>query len=361
MKITQNKILLWIFVVSTLINGIVPEAIGWGVLFILFYNHRRYRKIETYSTYSFENTLLLVLIIIFYIVQIAELHLSTSESIRLYGITKTVVAFVLVRILLGPMISQDDIIADIFPLMLIINIYALVVILLKGDAATVLGGSRNYIGAIDVVLIPYVLRFMPLEKKKSRAVWLIVTFALTIFSGSRSMLLAAIIAVAATAILREGLQRKIKYMILFVIVALLAVMFGGIFNNVGGFSRAFSVFNGFSDQARSDLFDSFVVQYGQYSDLEKLIGSGNNLIVWRGAPPHNFALEMLLCFGKIGLALFLVVTIITAIRFLKHKKKYTCLIIGLAIMINLVQPFITTGYLFQVMMSIVCLTIYTKE
>lgn len=361
MKTTHNQILLWVFIISTLIGGILSEVIGWIALFILFYSNKSYRKRENFCTNSFENILLIIIVLSFYIVQIIELHLGISESIRLYGITKTVIAFVIVRMLLGPVITKKDIIEDVFNLLLIVNIYALIVIIRNGDAAIVLGGSRNYIGAIDVVLIPYVLRFMPPNRKKSRAIWLIVTFALTLFSGSRSMLLAAIVAVAATVVLGEGIQRKIKYFILFGIVASLILMFGDVFSNASGFSRSFSIFSTFSDKARSDLFDSFVVQYGQYSDLQKMIGSGNNLIVWRGAPPHNFILELLLCFGKIGLALFVISTLVVVFRLLRNKKKYSCLIIGLSILINLVQPFITTGYLFQVMMSMACLTIYIKE
>lgn len=361
MKTTQNQILLWVFIISTLIGGIISEAIGWMALFILFYNNRNYRKIERYCTNSIENLLLVVIVIFFYIVQVVELHLGLGESIRLYGITKTVVAFMIVRILLGPMIVREDIIEDVFYLLLFVNAYALIVILRNGDAASVLGGSRNYIGAIDVVLLPYVLRFMPENRKKSRVIWLIVTFGLTLFSGSRSMLLSAIIAVAATVVLGEGLQRKIKYFILFGIVACLILMFGDIFSNAGGFSRSFSIFTVFSDKARSDLFDSFVVQYGQYSELQKMIGSGNNLIVWRETPPHNFVLEILLCFGKVGLSVFIISTLVVIFRLLRNKKKYSCLIIGLGLLINLVQPFITTGYLFQVIMSIACLTVYTKE
>lgn len=361
MKTTQNQILLWVFIISTSIDGILSEAIGWIALFILFCINKSYRKKERFCTNSLENMLLIITVLAFYIVQIVGLHLGLSESIRLYGITKTVIAFAIVRILLGPVITKEDIIKDIFNLLLIVNIYALIVIIRDGDAAIILGGSRNYIGAIDVILIPYVLRFMPSNRKKSRAIWLIVTFALTLFSGSRSMLVAAIVAVAATVVLGGSAQRKIKYFILFGIVAGLILMFRDVLSNVSGFSRSFSIFSAFSDKARSDLFDSFVVQYEQYSNLQKMIGSGNNLIVWRGAPPHNFILELLLCFGKIGLALFVISTLVVVFRLLRNKKKYSCLIIGLAILINLVQPFITTGYLFQVMMSMACLTIYIKE
>ncbi len=360
MRITQDKCLIWLLIATTCLSSSIWEIVGWGAIFLLYLMYKRESSMLCISKYKLSLCIPLAAVIAYVMIQICILNLNLSQSIRLYGITKTVITFLIVYLFLGEYIQDHDVLQDILPLLLLINWISALYIVTGNERFNVIGGSRNYLGAIDVVIIPYILKFMPSEKKKTKILWIATILLLALFSGSRTLLVASLVAICFTILLEGNLTKKLKYLIIAAAFVLVLLMLLPVMGGNDNFSRAISIFTSLADQARSDLADSALTQYQGYSEIQKLIGSGNNLITWREAPPHNFIYELLLCYGKIGVFTFLtaVAGVIFAILASRNvNRKYAVLVIFLALIVGLVQPFITSGFLFQIVAAISCLTL----
>lgn len=364
MTVKRNQILLWIFLISTFMNGIVWEGVGWIVLLLIIFIEKGIHNFWVLNLNEVKVLAILLLVTAYVVMQVNLLHLNNAETIRLYGISKTVIAFLIVYFFLNLYIRNNDILIDIFPLIFLCDLTYIIYLVTDYEIFNLIGGSRNYLGAINVLFIPYVLKFIPKERKMIKIIWMAFIILIALFVGSRTTLAMTLAAFLATGLLENGLQKKIKALLsLLICVPLVYIMLPVIGRNAN-FSRAITVFVSLSDQARMDLSDSMWNQYNSYSTLQQLIGSGNNLIGWREAPPHNFVYELLLCYGKIGTFLFLLGVVITIIVIFKSKspnKKYCVLIIGMALIVGLVQPFITSGYFFQCLVGIITLDIFYKR
>lgn len=251
--------------------------------------------------------------------------------------------------------SRRDIIMDSLPLLLLLNGITAIYLVMGNKGINIIGGSRNYLGAIDVMLMPYIFKVHVSQRKGLiRFVWFITIVLLSLFSGSRTLMATAVIAFASIMLMEGNISKKIKYFLIGGVLVVIVFVMSSVFGVTENFARARSVFYSISDQARYDLMESAFEQFNSYSHIEKLIGNGNNLIIWREAPPHNVVLEILLCYGIIGLIFWgstALVMIICIIKANNTYKKYALLVIFLALIIGFVQPFITTGYTFQVIMS----------
>ncbi len=359
-KITQDKCFIWLFLISTCLDGIIWEAFGWGAVILIYIMYKKESSILSVRKNKLYFCFPLAAVMAYVITQICILNLNLAQSIRLYGITKTVITFLIVYLLLGEYIKDHDVLQDILPLLLLINWISAVYIVTGNERFNIIGGSRNYLGAIDVVIIPYILKFMPKEKKKTKIFWISTILLLALFSGSRTLLVASLVAICFTILLEGNLTKKLQYLVMAMAAVLILLMLAPVMGNNDNFSRAMSIFTSLADQARSDLADSALVQYQGYSEIQKLIGNGNNLVTWREAPPHNFIYELLLCYGKIGVIAFLTAVggVVSAILVSRNKnKKYAVLVIFLALIVGLVQPFITSGFLFQIVAAMSCFTL----
>lgn len=141
-----------------------------------------------------------------------------------------------------------------------------------------------------------------------------------IFSGSRTLMLTTAISFGFTVILEKDLNKKIRYLLLIILVALIGLF---VLNSVASDSliaRGLSVFTNLNDASRSGLAMFTQRQYERYSNLEKLIGNGNTIVLSQMKPAHNVFREVLLCYGKIGL-IFYIVYIIIGILFIFRCKK----------------------------------------
>lgn len=364
MTTNKNQILLWIFLISTFMHGVVWEAIGWIALLFIMFNSKGIRKPLTFSANEIKTCFVFCIIILYVVLQINMLHLNIAQTIRLYGITKSVIAFLIVYFFLNRYIQNNDILSEILPLIFILNIMYIIYLITGLDIFNVIGGSRNYLGAINVLFIPYILKFIPKEKKVLKFVWISKIILIAFFIGSRTTFVLTVAAFLLTGLMEKGIKKKFRVAFICLLSINLICLMLPIIGKNANFSRAFSVFKSISDQARSDLADSMWEQYNNYSYLQKLIGNGNNLVTWREAPPHNFIYELLLCYGKIGTILFVLGIVIVIVMLLKSKssnKRYSLLIIGLTLIVGLVQPFITSGYLFQCLVAIVTLAILNRE
>ena len=129
-------------------------------------------------------------------------------------------------------------------------------------------------------------------------------------------------------------------------------------------ARGLSVFTNLNDASRSGLAMFTQRQYERYSNLEKLIGNGNTIVLSQMKPAHNVFREVLLCYGKIGLIFYIVYIIIGILFIFRCKsvnKAYLLMVVFLALLIGWVQPFLTSGYLFQVVIAFVMIRLYYAD
>lgn len=352
-KVRLNHLCLIMYILSTLFEGVLWEGIGWLALVYIFVSVRSYAL--TYSRRSRALCLALICIIVYVILQIYALSLNSTQVVRLYGITKTVAALPIVALCLTDYTKTYNPIKDILPALLIIDVIMFVYLITGIESLNIVHGTRNYIGAINVILLPYIWIYYPDTRKWEKGLFILFVFLLSLFSGSRTTLATSMIAVAGLVSLDKSSSKKIKYIALFSVVILILFIVASSVGLTENLSRGISVLTNLHDQSRIDLSTSAIGQYNGYTDLQKKIGNGNNLVLWREAPPHNCFQEVLLCYGLYGLVGFIAgIIVCVLICFNKKYSNKRCLLLelGLAILIGLVQPFITTGYLFQICFSI---------
>ncbi|GEM_PF-4848281 len=364
MKIQKNQPLLWVFLASTFLNGVLWEGIGWIALLFIMISGKGIRNSLVLSWNEVKVLILMILIAGYVVLQVCALHLNITETIRLYGITKTVSAFLIVYFFMNPYIKTHDVIREILPLLFIVNWLYIVYLVTDIKALNVIGGSRNYLGAINVLFVPYILKFLPKEKRSLKIFWIGTLVLLALFIGSRTTLATIVIAFLLTGLLEDGIEKKFKALLLAMSGFLLILILLPVLGKNANFSRAISILTTIADKSRSDLADSMWNQFYSYSNMQQLIGNGNNLITWREAPPHNFIYELLLCYGKIGTFAFLAGIVITIVIILKSdalEKKYCVLVICITLIVGLVQPFITSGYFFQCLVAMVTLALWNRD
>lgn len=318
-SMSKAKLALWMLILSTLFSGVIWEAVGWISLIYCCYLGKR-KRFTTIKKESVPEILILFFIVGYVIIQCFLLNLDVASIIRLYGITKTLFAMPIMILLLKDFIFKRDVIIEILPILLIVDWITIISLITKIEALNILGGSQNYLGAINVILFPYIFKFFPGKIYKGYRKWFFITLVLLmIFSGSRTLMLTTAISFGFTVILEKDLNKKIRYLLLIILVALIGLF---VLNSVASDSliaRGLSVFTNLNDASRSGLAMFTQRQYERYSNLEKLIGNGNTIVLSQMKPAHNVFREVLLCYGKIGL-IFYIVYIIIGILFIFRCK-----------------------------------------
>lgn len=361
---SKAKLALWLFILSTLFSGVVWEAVGW-ISLIYCCNLAKSNRFTTIKKESVPEILLLLLVFGYVIMQCFLLQLNTTNIIRLFGITKTLFALPIIILLLKDFIYDRDIILEILPLLLVIDWITIISLITNNESLNILGGSRNYLGAINVILFPYIFKFFPAKSYKGyRNCFFVTLVLLMIFSGSRTLMLTTAISFGFTIILEKDLNKKLRYF-LFVML----VVFIGLFtiNSVASESlvaRGLSVFSNLSDASRSGLTMFAQRQYESYSNIEKLIGNGDTIVLSQMKPVHNVFREVLLCYGKIGLVFYIAYVVIGVLFIFKCKsvnRAYLVMIVFLTLLIGWVQPFLTSGYLFQSIVSFTMIRLYCSD
>lgn len=362
--ISKAKLALWLFILSTLFSGVIWEAIGWISLLYCCYLEKS-NRFATIKKESIPEIFILLIIIGYVIMQCVSLQLNFTSIVRLYGITKTLFAMLVIILLLKDFIFDIDVIVEILPVLLVVDWITIISLITNVEALNILGGSQNYLGAINVILFPYIFKFFPAKSyKRYRNCFFITLVLLMIFSGSRTLVLTTAISFCFTVILEKDLNKKIRYF-LFMALVLLVGLF--VLNSVASDSlvaRGLSVFTNLSDASRSGLTMFAQRQYERYSDLEKLIGNGDTIVLSQMKPVHNVFREVLLCYGKIGM-IFYIAYVIVGIMFIfrcKSKNKaYLLMIVFLTLLIGWVQPFLTSGYLFQIIVAFTMIRLYCSD
>lgn len=360
-KRVYSKIAICIFIISTLFSGILWEMISWIALVYIYFINKN-NKLFRIRKNRVGLIILLMIVISYVAYQCFALNLSLQSTIRLYGITKTLFAIPIIILMCDRYIKTENAILDVFVLIMILNWLTIVSMVTNIDSLNILGGSRNYLGAINVILFPYVFKFMQQNKYKwIRRLFISTLILLMLFSGSRTLMLTTAISFLATIIFEKKINKKIRYLAILGVVAVSAIFILNLFGDISLLSRGISVFFDRSDAARTGLKYFASQQYEAYTNLEKMIGNGDTIVQSQLKPVHNVFGEVLLCYGKIGLIFWISYLIIWVIVILKGKtanKIYIFLIYGLVMIIGWVQPFLTSGYLFQIMVAFVTMQIY---
>ena len=356
-----SKIAIWIFIISVLLSGVVWEMISWAALIWIYFLHKDNEKFRIRKN-RIGMIVLLLMVFVYVVYQCIALNLSIPSIIRLYGITKTLFAIPILILMCDRYIKSENVILDAFVLIIILNWITIVSMMMNIESLNILGGSRNYLGAINVILFPYVFKFMKQrEVRWLRRVFIMTFILLVLFTGSRTLMLTAAISFFSIIILEKNINKKLRCLAMLIMVVIVGIFALNSFGNISLLSRGVSVFFDRSDAARTGLKYFAEHQYEEYSSLQKLIGNGDTIVQSQLKPVHNVFGEVLLCYGKIGLIFWGMYLIAWTIAILKGKtanRAYIFLIFGLVMIIGWVQPFLTSGYLFQIMVAFVSMQLY---
>ena len=254
---------------------------------------------------------------------------------------------------------------------------------LRGISST--GNSVNYLAALNVLAIPYLIYQMKNNKIKhnmiSRLLFviLLLVFLLGIFiSGSRIAILALVVEslLFFIFILKPRFSFKLLYYIPLVI--LIVLVFQNIYIDYlsiwveNGLNRVVNIFNGSIILTDRDIINRKSLEILSSSNI--LIGKGDSFLynisffdkIIERTHPHNFILEILMHSGILGMIIFLLYySFLTRSIYkkLKTRKKslYMCyLMIFVGLIITLTQPFLTSGLLFNFVMFSNVYSIYSE-
>lgn len=375
MKIRKDILLINILILTNILEGVVWEAIGIMIIayFLIkevFHSSIRIRQWKKIFFF-------LIIWILYYLMQCIVLDLDFASMVRLYGITKCICMPCIIMICLYSRCRNNDTLLWIMPLIVLIGIFA--VIDYSFNTKIFPFFSLNYISAIFIILSIFILKAMPEKYKISKILFLGLTFGIVLLSGSRTSLAAIVLVIGYICITEQDIKKRQRYLglggVLFFVLLILVLTFG--FNNdynatrngttlTKNIARALSVFTaeGRFDQARADLWTRSFAQFQSESSTEKLIGLGDNRehIVGSSAP-HNFLMEVFLCYGIVGFVIYCVFFAyqIVVIMSNSKNKSYALLIGGMAVFFGLLHPFITTGSLYQTIVGLMLLNCFAQE
>lgn len=374
MKVEVKVILLNLLIISNLFEGVYWESIGLLILlgFILQGISSSYSRVKQWKWI----VLFVALWIIYAIIQTTILGLNGTQVLRLYGITKTMCMPCMICLCFYNKETRNGMLNSILPIIFIVCVLGL---LEFGFGIEVLSyRGLNYIGAVLVVMYPYVVRELPEEFKFRKRLYFLFLAVITVTSGSRAILLCLGVAMIYM-FLTESNKRKKKYyslaiMCIGVILMFLIINFGFNYNYdesrtgsdiSSNIARTLSIFTseGRSDQARTDLRTRAMLQFGGFTNIQRWIGSADNRVNIGMVPVHNCFYEVLLCYGIIGEVLFVLFLIMQAVIVTKNSfdKKYAMIIMIVIMLFGVVQPFITTGTLFQIVVGMLLINSMNKR
>lgn len=373
MKINIRRLFVNLLIIFLLLDGAVWEIVSLFLIgfFLLSEMCKRTTRIQKWNAILF----FVMVWFAYMLYQSFKLGLDSQQLIRLYGITKTL-CMPCIMILCFYDKAADDVIFSIIPSVFIIGILGIVAYTFGLQILAFRG--LNYIGAVLIALSIYIIKALPEQYRLRKWLFLLLLVIVTALSGSRSLLLVITMVLIYICFTEENHRKRVRYfMILAVVCVVLVAMVAYVGLNynfnatrsgtdvISNIARALTVFTseGRLDQARTDLKTRALAQYASYNDIQKLIGSGDNRVNIGMTPVHNCFLEVLLCYGSIGEALF-VIFLLFQIRIVLANsidRKYAVIIIGVWLLFGLVQPFITTGTIFQVIIGLLFVNCMQKK
>lgn len=358
-------VLINLVVISTFVNGVVFELMGALALVLLFLLstnikiNKAERKCLNKDKKFFYVTIILLLS--FLALQILINNFDFAQLVNLRGTTRCVYAVLLVWLCIRRYFFIGIGIHTIVPLLLLMNIAQLIYLKFNISAFDVFHGSWNYFGAIDLVVLPFVLRFDNKTNLFVKILFSAVSIFVAFFMGSRSLL-------ALTLILFLGMlviERQKKYRKVLLAASLCILFCFGIllFSDNQLLKRALSVFSdGKEDSYRQAIVLKAQQDFYGLPAIFRFFGIGTtDVIMSHITPVHNFIWELLLSYGYIGLALWIVFYGTMFVKILcstNYYKWYMLLFFGCSLLLNWVQPFITSGFIYQFFLYYGCLWLY---
>lgn len=345
-----------------LFDGAIWEILG---LIALVYMYLHQRKKDYYYSFSYKDSkffyFVIVVVALYVIMQVLQLKLEPGQIIRLYGISKTTFALPIVYLCLRGNFRTESVVRVILPFILMVNWTQIVYLISDIEMFNILNGRANYLGCIDLLFLPFVLKLDRTIPKMQRRIFLLTFAGQLLLSGSRSVMLVSVVVILGVFLSEKDIKVKLRY------CAFLALAFVGlafVATSSDLVTRALSVFIDRSDAAREGLFMFAQRQFDGYTELEKVIGNGDVLVISQNKPVHNFFWELLLCYGKLGVALWLSYILIMVILIIKRRPRdwYFIILETMCVfVIGYVQPFMTTGFLFQFVVAVTIFQIYLSE
>lgn len=364
-KDSLSIIAINLLLISTIFNGITFEIFGVVSLFILLYKNvhiakENYRFNKLYKMELRLNLYVLIGVLLYFVLQIFVLRLNIQQITRLYGITKTVFAFPIIWVCMRNLIANGLGISSILPVIILMNYMNFVYMLSNIDIFNFFNGSVNYVGAVDLILFPFVMSWDKKVGSLQRVLFIISFILIVVFSGSRSVLLVSCIMLFGMMLLET--DRRRKKLFLAIVIAAAVLMTIALLTGNEMVMRAVSAFTNRSDAARNQLAILAELQYSFYPKLNQLLGSANNLVVSQQKPVHNFVWELLLTYGKIGIILWSIwMLLLGAVLFVYSKERKRIILLSICwLLINYVQPFMTTGFLSQIVVSMEILQLFLR-
>lgn len=365
-KLNKDVILIFLFLFVSLQEGIIPELIE---VFILAKMLLRKNKYTTFIEKKIKNTLMLfsVLIVILFFFQIIFLELNGKQALYLFGIYKNLYIGIIIFLIGRNYLRKiDNYIAALSFFLMLLNIGTLITILLNFKSidyrvSFLSYASNNYSTALSTICIPIYFYYFSNFKKKNRLglnlinnIAIFLCFLVIIISGSRANIFFLTIEIVVIFFLNKKKIYNLFKTITFFIISYFLITY--ILNSINSeilalFYRGISVFENYHDSPRALIWHAATIQF---QNSNKLLGSGSIIVQYYQKEAHNFIWEILLASGFTGLVIYIVYAIKYVIYLLKDlrivDKFYILLTVMIAFGIGYVQPFITTGHIFNVLL-----------
>ncbi|MTI80464.1 MAG: hypothetical protein FH758_06195 [Firmicutes bacterium] len=364
--INLDALLILGFFLGSLSEGILSKLFQALILMFMFLRRNKNHTIAEERT---KKTILILFsfpIVIFFI-QIIVLELDFGEIRYLFGINKNLYIGLIIFLIARNYFKKIDNYMIALSLFLIyLNLGSLITILtnfasIDARVSFLSFASMNYATALSTISIPIYFYYFTNFKEANRIglntlnnISIGLCMMTILLSGSRANILFLVIEFLVIFFL-------IRKTIMFFLKAASLALFSYLFVTYVLFSinneifdllnRGLSVFESTEDSARDLLWATSILQF---EVSNKLIGSGSIIVQFYQKEAHNFIWEILLCSGILGLVFYVgyvtgfVSTILKKTR--NVDKMYILLTLVVTYGIGYVQPFITTGYTFNILL-----------
>lgn len=355
MKFGITTLFFLVFIGALLFDGIIPEAISWLCILIIFlFDNRQNKKIIGRDLYN-KSIIYILFYVTLFLLHFVLFDYHNKDLIRFYGYTKCICAPAIVFIVFPGICKEKVLIKIFFVLMIFFNV-------LYGKAALVMGpdeveyqlGSMNGCSGISVILFPvavYYWRYLTkhLSERLLLLIYIATTFFVVYVSESLTtmtlLVLLTLVLFLFSKTIKPFLKRNTKKVCLVLVLGLLIITIliaikaipldpSDLRIRVAIWLKAY---NSFISQ------DTMNMLFGSFDCLVQLES--------KTLQAHNVFVDILLIHGVLGLLFFVVSCVYILNKLLKIKNKqdfYISLVIGSFFIICFMHPFYTGVFIYQI-------------
>lgn len=349
--------------ISTMISGIAAEGILLLCLSVsIWINKHSIKAIIGKKSYKYL-LLIISLFTILFIMQIQFGAFETGSQIRLYGLTKCIIAPFLLSLAFMNLCCQKFMLRTLIFIVIIFNVVYSISILFGQDYNSISYqlGSLNGGSSVALVVMPAVVFFDKVKKRASTTdiVLKIIFYISTIFfiaisdsATSQIILILQIGLYIFSYFWSKGIFRTMRNIST---VLLIGILIFSILIATGGFGLDHAGL-----RTRVGIWATGYAQFLSHDKFNILFGTGNDIVqmLSKSLEVHNVFLEILFIYGMTGLTIFIISAIFSlrkCMQIAKNKSVGVYISMVSYFLIISMHPFYTGVFAFQTICTLIIL------